>query len=155
VDTVTAERIGKLLGTRALVTAESCTAGLVAQALAAAPGSMDWFRGGLVAYQSRVKHELLGVEPGPVVREPVARQMALGAIELFGADVAVSVTGVAGPDPQDGVEPGVVIVGVAIGDRAQAFTHRFTGEPSEICARACDAALADLAGCLDDDASGT
>jgi nicotinamide-nucleotide amidase len=147
----TAERIGDLLAGRTLATAESCTAGLIAQTLAAAPGSMDWFRGGVVAYQSQVKRELLGVAPGPVVRESVACEMALGATRLLRVDVAVSVTGVAGPEPLDGVEPGVVIVGVAIDNRARAFVHRFRGEPGEICAQASEAALDDLAACLAND----
>ena len=77
-----AERVGELLRGRTLATAESCTAGLVAQALAATEGSMDWFRGWIVAYQSGVKRELLGVEPGPVVTESAACQMALGAARL-------------------------------------------------------------------------
>ena len=143
-----AEKIGGLLNGRTLATAESCTAGLVAQALAAAEGSMEWFRGGLVAYQSGVKRALLDVAPGPVVTEPVACRMALGAAQLLDSDVAVSVTGVAGPEPMDGVEPGVVIVGVAIDGRAAAFTHSLSGDPAEVCERAARAALEDLAGCL-------
>jgi PncC family amidohydrolase len=139
-----AKLVGTLLRGRTLVTAESCTAGLVAQTLAATEGSMDWFRGGLVAYQSDVKHELLSVEPGPVVTESTACQMALGATRLLSADVAVSVTGVAGPEPLDGVEPGVVIVGVATDGKAAAFTHRFSGDPAAICSKAAEAALDDL-----------
>ena len=144
-----AERVGTLLRGRTLATAESCTAGLVSQALAAIEGSMDWFRGGLVAYQSGVKRELLGVAPGPVVTEPTACQMALGAAGLFDADVAVSVTGVAGPEPLDGVEPGVVIVGVAIDGEATAFTHRLSGDPAAICSQGAEAALDALAHELD------
>jgi PncC family amidohydrolase len=106
---------------------------------------MHWFRGGLVAYQSGVKRALLAVEPGPVVRDTVACQMAIGAVRLFEAEVAVSVTGVAGPDSLDGVEPGIVIVGVAAGDHVRAFTHRLQGEPAEICAQASHVALDDLA----------
>jgi nicotinamide-nucleotide amidase len=150
VDARRGERVSKLLRGRTLATAESCTAGLVAQALAATEGSMDWFRGGLVAYQSEVKQTLLGVEPGPVVTEPTARQMALGAARLLDADVTVSVTGVAGPEPLDGVEPGVVIVGVAIDGAATAFTHRLTGDPATICSQAAEAALDDLAHRLGD-----
>ena len=143
-----AEQVGELLRGRTLVTAESCTAGLIAQALAATEGSMDWFRGGVVAYQSGVKRALLGVGPGPVVTEPVACQMALGAAELVDANVAVSVTGVAGPEPMDGIAPGTVIVGVAIDGRAAAFTHVLSGDPSDVCEGAARVALEDLAGCL-------
>lgn len=150
VETRRAERVGDLLRGRTLATAESCTAGLIAQTLAATEGSMDWFRGGLVAYQSGVKRELLGVAPGSVVTEPAACQMALGAASLLDADVAVSVTGVAGPEPLDGVEPGVVIVGVATDGKATAFTHRFSGDPATICSQAAAAALDDLAHWLDE-----
>ena len=145
VETDRAERVGKLLRGRTLAAAESCTAGLVAQALAATEGSMDWFRGGLVAYQSGVKRELLGVGPGPVVTERTACEMALGATRLFTADVAVSVTGVAGPEALDGVEPGVVIVGVATDGTATALEHRLRGDPATICLQAAEAALDDLA----------
>jgi len=116
---------------------------------------MDWFRGGIVAYQSRVKRALLDVSPGPVVTEQAAREMVWGATRMFDADVAVSVTGVAGPEPLDGVEPGVVVVGVAIGNRAQAFVHHFCGDPARVCADAARAALDDLAQCLESDESST
>jgi PncC family amidohydrolase len=112
---------------------------------------MGWFRGGVVAYQSRVKRALLDVAPGPVVTEQTAREMAWGATRVFDADVAVSVTGVAGPEPLDGVEPGVVIIGVAIGNRARSFVHHFCGEPAAVCADAARAALDDLARCLESD----
>lgn len=149
-----AQQIGDALQGRTLATAESCTAGSVAQVFAATKGSMDWFRGGVVAYQSAVKRELLGVGPESVVTEQAAREMARGAARLLHTDIAVSVTGVAGPESLDGVEPGVVVVGIAFGDDAESFTHRFAGEPAEICAQACRAALRDLAFRLgtDDDA---
>jgi nicotinamide-nucleotide amidase len=139
-----AEAIGAALRGRSLATAESCTAGLVAQRCAAAPGSMDWFRGGLVAYRSEVKQALLGVRPGPVVTLEVACQMARGATALLRSDVAVSVTGAAGPDPLDGAPPGTIIVGVAIGNDVRAFEHHLEGEPGEVCARAATAALVNL-----------
>jgi nicotinamide-nucleotide amidase len=143
-DVQLAESVGRALGSRSLATAESCTAGLVAQSCAAVAGSMDWFRGGVVAYQASVKHAVLGVPPGPVVTPDSARQMALGVTALLSADVAVSVTGVAGPEPLDGVEPGVVIVGIAISGRAHAVVHVLGGSPSDICEQACTVALGDL-----------
>jgi nicotinamide-nucleotide amidase len=74
------------------------------------------FRGGIVSYASEVKFELLGVPEGPVVSAPAAEAMAVGARRVLGADVGLAVTGVAGPDWQDGERPGTVYVGLAFGD---------------------------------------
>ncbi len=87
---------------RSVVTAESCTGGLVAQRLTAVPGSSDYFLGAVVTYSNELKERLLGVSPGILrehgaVSEEVARAMALGARERLGADFAISATGVAGP----------------------------------------------------------
>jgi PncC family amidohydrolase len=78
------------------------------------PGSSGWFRGCIVAYDSAVKHALLGVSPGPVVSAEAAEQMALGARSALGSDVGLGITGVAGPDGQDGQGPGTVFVGIAL-----------------------------------------
>ena len=85
-----------------LATAESCTGGLVAGALTAIAGSSDVFEGGLVTYSNPSKSRLVGVTPGLLARygavsEPVARAMAEGALIALGADLAVAITGVAGP----------------------------------------------------------
>src|SRR3954469_23217050 len=85
--------------------AESLTGGKLACHLAAAPSSAEWFRGGVVAYASEVKFGLLGVPEGPVITEDCATAMARGTARLLGADGAVAVTGVGGPDPQDGEPP--------------------------------------------------
>jgi nicotinamide-nucleotide amidase len=108
--------IGKLLLERHLsfATAESVTGGLIASRVVAVPGASAWFRGSLVSYASELKYGLLGVAEGPVVSLEAAAQMAEGARSLLGADVVLSTTGVAGPDPQDGVEPGRVFVGIAL-----------------------------------------
>ncbi|MFZ5850450.1 MAG: CinA family protein [Actinomycetota bacterium] len=90
--------------------AESLTGGLLASRLAAAPGASTWFAGGIVAYARAVKHDLLGVPPGPVVSGPAARAMAGSVARLLGADVALGVTGVGGPGEQDGEPPGTVFV---------------------------------------------
>jgi nicotinamide-nucleotide amidase len=137
-----------MLHGRSFATAESVTAGLIAQRCAAADGSMEWFRGGIVAYQSGVKRAVLDVAPGPVVTPRVACQMALGAARLLSADVAVGVTGVAGPEPLDGERPGIVIVGVAIGGHTEAFRHELSGPPEGVCSQACAVALGDVIGCL-------
>jgi nicotinamide-nucleotide amidase len=145
---VTAELAERLDG-RTVAAAESCTGGLIAQALAATKGSSDWFRGGVVSYQAEVKHELLGVRPGPLVTPEVAETMASGVARLMHADAAVSVTGAAGPDPLDGAEPGTVVVGVHVDGAAMSFEHYFEGGPEEVCRRASDAAIADLVEALD------
>jgi nicotinamide-nucleotide amidase len=114
-----AARVLGLLAARStdLAVAESLTGGLLAATLVDVPGASTVFRGGVVAYATPAKHALLGVDPellarvGPVDAE-VARQMALGARSAFGAGVGVATTGVAGPDPQDGVAPGTVHVAV-------------------------------------------
>lgn len=100
-------------------TAESCTGGQIAQRITALPGSSAVYRGGVVSYWSSVKNGVLGVpaellEEYGAVSEPVARAMAEGARRITGADIAVSVTGVAGPDRDERNNPvGLVYVGIA------------------------------------------
>ena len=94
--------------------AESLTGGMLGSRLCDVPGASDVFVGGIVTYASRLKFDLLGVDEGPVVSTDAARQMALGARRLLATDVALALTGVAGPDPQDGREPGTVCVAVAL-----------------------------------------
>jgi nicotinamide-nucleotide amidase len=98
-----------------LAVAESLTGGLIASRLVDVPGASRWFRGGVVAYDSAVKHSVLGVPPGPVVTEAAAGAMAEGARRVLGADVGLGITGVAGPEEQEGVAPGTVFVGLAVG----------------------------------------
>lgn len=95
-----------------LAVAESVTGGLVGARLTDVAGSSTVFRGGVVSYATDVKQQLLGVDDGPVVSESAARQMAHGVRELLGADIAVSLTGVAGPDEQDGQPVGTLYVGM-------------------------------------------
>jgi len=106
-----ADQVGAALkrSGRTLAVAESLTGGLLASVFARASGSSEWFRGGVVAYSSAVKHDLLDVPEGPVVSAAAARAMASGAGRLLGADVAVAVTGVGGPGQQDGEPPGTVM----------------------------------------------
>jgi nicotinamide-nucleotide amidase len=93
-----------LLACRArLSVAESCTGGWVAKACTDLPGSSNWFLGGAVAYANELKTGLLGVAFGTLQRdgavsEAAVREMAAGALERFGSDVAVAVSGIAGPD---------------------------------------------------------
>ena len=76
------------------------------------PGASDVFRGAIVSYATEVKQPVLGVAEGPVVSEAAARQMAHGVREVLGADVGLSLTGVAGPDEQDGQPVGTLCVGM-------------------------------------------
>jgi nicotinamide-nucleotide amidase len=100
-------------------TAESCTGGAVAQRITALPGASAVYRGGVVSYWTQVKADVLGV-PSDIldvhgaVSEETAMAMAEGARRITGADLAVSVTGVAGPDPDErGVPVGIVYIGLA------------------------------------------
>jgi nicotinamide-nucleotide amidase len=94
--------------------AESLTGGLIASRLVNVPGTSAWFRGGVVSYDSEVKFDVLGVPEGPVVTEEAAAAMAEGARKVLGADVGLGITGVAGPDDQEGVAPGTIFVGIAL-----------------------------------------
>lgn len=101
-----------------VATAESLTAGLLSAVLTGVPGSSAVLRGGLVVYATDLKHELAGVDAALLaehgaVHPEVAAQLAAGARERCGASIGVGLTGVAGPDPQDGVPPGVVHIAVA------------------------------------------
>jgi nicotinamide-nucleotide amidase len=85
-----------------LATAESCTGGWLAQCITAVPGSSGWFDRGYVTYSNAAKTEMLGVEPGLIdrygaVSEQVARAMAAGALRNSDADIAIAITGIAGP----------------------------------------------------------
>ncbi|MFO1393695.1 MAG: CinA family protein [Steroidobacteraceae bacterium] len=101
---IAARVAGHLLGRRErLSVAESCTGGWVAKACTDLPGSSNWFLGGAVAYANELKAGVLGVASGTLERdgavsEAAVREMAAGALERFGSDVAVAVSGIAGPD---------------------------------------------------------
>lgn len=135
--------LAKLIEDRVLsvATAESLTGGLLASTLARAGGSGGWFLGGVVAYASEVKHDLLDVPEGPVVSEGAARAMAAHVAGLLGADVGIAVTGVGGPDPQDGEPPGSVWLGVHDGRETHVRHVDLGGSPEQICDRTCTEAL--------------
>jgi nicotinamide-nucleotide amidase len=94
--------------------AESVTGGLVAGRLTSVAGASDVFRGSVVSYASEVKFDVLGVPPGPVVSEEAAMAMARGAQRVLGSDVALALTGVAGPTEQDGEPVGTLCVAVVM-----------------------------------------
>jgi nicotinamide-nucleotide amidase len=134
--------------------AESLTGGLVVQALASAGGASQWLRGGVVSYSATVKHQLLQVDVDAVVSEQAALAMAAGARKVLDADVTVALTGVGGPDEQDGEPPGTVWIATDDGAHPRANLHHFDGTPIEICEQARFAALAALRDRFTDDRQG-
>jgi nicotinamide-nucleotide amidase len=130
-----------------LVTAESCTGGLLGARITSVPGSSAAFLGGIVAYDNRVKEEQLGVPAGLIaahgaVSEPVAAAMAEGARARFGGDWALGVTGVAGPDGGTPEKPvGLVWIALAGPEGTTARQLRLFGGREEVRLRAADAAL--------------
>jgi nicotinamide-nucleotide amidase len=121
--------------------AESLTGGQLSSRLARLSGAGEWYRGSVVAYAASVKHDLLNVPAVPVVSEPSARAMAEGAARLLRADVTISVTGEAGPEPQDDVPVGTVWMAIADGGCTIARHLRFDGDPDHVVRLTCDAAI--------------
>lgn len=136
VDDETMEQaVGELLVARGryLATAESFTGGLVASRLVGVAGASRWFRGGVVAYAAEVKRDLLGLGDGPVVTPEAAAAMAEGVRRALGAEVGLATTGVAGPDPDEGHEPGTCFAGFALpGREAEAMELRLSGSRERI-----------------------
>lgn len=130
-------------------TAESCTAGLVAAAIGSVSGASEVLRGGVVSYQGVVKRDVLGVsaltidDPSlGVVSLSCAEQMADGARRLLGADVAVSVTGIAGPTGAERGKPvGTVWLGLSTQDGLWAELRVFAGDRWAVRSRAAERAL--------------
>ena len=129
-----------------VATAESLTAGLISSVLTAVPGSSAVVRGGLVVYATELKHTLAGVDAALLdevgaVHPEVARQLAAGARDRCGATLGLGITGVAGPDPQDGVAVGTVFVCVADATRRWERAERFDGGRSTVRAASVRCAL--------------
>lgn len=112
--------------------AESVTGGLVGARLTDIPGSSDVFRGSIVSYATEVKYSLLGVPEGPVVNEDAALAMAHGARRVLGCDVALSLTGVAGPTEQEGVPAGTLFVGLVWPDGELSRMIRLPGRRDQM-----------------------
>lgn len=146
-----ARRAGAAVGT-----AESLTGGLIAAALTAVPGSSDAVRGGVVSYVDDVKREVLGVpretlERHGAVSAETARAMAEGARRDLGVDVAVSVTGIAGPGGAEPGKPvGTVWIGLASEGFADARLHEFPGDRTQVRLQTVRAALRRLKEALED-----
>ncbi|KUL31396.1 competence/damage-inducible protein A [Chlorobium limicola] len=153
-DTTLEETVGRLLAENSLsiAVAESCTGGLLASRLTDVPGSSAYFQQGVVSYSNDAKVELLGVnrmtlEAFGAVSEPVAKEMARGALERSGADIAVSTTGIAGPSGGSEDKPvGTLCIGIAgkKSDGSIAFrtgTFRMAGTRTQNKQRFSEAAL--------------
>lgn len=140
---------------RTIATAESLTGGLVCARLTDVPGASAVVRGGVVAYATELKADVLGVdrrllEDRGAVDAEVARAMARGVRELLGSDLGVATTGVAGPDPAEGKAVGTVHVAVAgPGSGVRHERLALTGDRSAIRAATVDAALGLVRGVLD------
>ena len=149
-----AERTGQALLGRGwrLVSAESCTGGLLAATLTEIPGSSVWFEGAFVTYRLSAKSAMVGIETAMLethgaVSEPVARAMSEGALARSDADIAVSITGIAGPDGGDVLSPvGTVWFGWALREDGfiqcvQTAEHHLSGSRKTVRAQAVEVAL--------------
>lgn len=132
---------------KTLVTAESCTGGAIGAALTAVPGSSEVYKGGVISYTNRVKENLLSVprellDTVGAVSAPVAEAMAKGARAALQADIAVSVTGLAGPGGDDFGNPvGLVFIGYSSASGTFSRRFLFSGDREEVRHQAAEQAL--------------
>ena len=132
---------------KTLATAESCTGGGIGASLTAVPGSSSVYVGGVISYTNAVKQRLLGVseeilESSGAVSAPVAQAMADGVRKVLKADIAVSVTGLAGPGGDEFLNPvGTVFIGYSDEIRTLSRRFRFGGDREAVRRQACEAAL--------------
>ena len=132
---------------KTLVTAESCTGGGIGAALTAIPGSSEIYKGGIISYTNWVKENILGVDGGLLesrgaVSAPVARAMAEGARRVLQADIAVSVTGLAGPGGDDFGNPvGTVFIGYSDANAMLSREFHFSGDREAVRRQTVEAAV--------------
>lgn len=129
-----------------VTTAESCTGGLLSGLITETPGSSAAFECGYVTYANRAKTELLKVDDALIkeygaVSEPVAAAMAQGALAAAKADIALAITGVAGPETSEKKPVGLVFIAVAAKDYLHVVKHNFSGERSDIRLQSVERAL--------------
>ena len=138
---IIAKKLGAVIKKRGLllVTAESCTGGMLAEIITSIPGSSAWFERGLVTYSNIAKHELLGVKLATIERYgavslEVAKEMADGALINSHAQISIAITGIAGPDGDTKDKPiGMVCFAFAQKDKhTQAFLQQFSGNRTNI-----------------------
>lgn len=142
------ERLGELARSRGLrvSVAESLTSGQLANTVGAGGGASEWFAGGIVAYFTEVKERVLGLPPGTdPTSAACAEQLAVGALRLFDTDIAVSTTGVGGPEPEGEHPPGTVFLGWATAEDSGHRRLALTGEPEEVLDATTEAAVRLLA----------
>ncbi|MGC8880358.1 MAG: CinA family protein [Anaerolineae bacterium] len=145
-----ATAVGEQLRARGwrLAVAESCTGGLVGHWITEVAGSSDYFLGGVIAYSNQAKEQLLGVHPSTLlqhgaVSEATAREMAAGVRRLLGADVALAVTGIAGPGGGTTEKPvGLVYIALDAPDHQTCRRHVWDGDRAANKAQSAHAALA-------------
>lgn len=130
-----------------LSTAESCTGGLLAAKLTEKPGSSRYFLGSVVSYSNEVKHKILGVPLNELqtygaVSHQVAKSMAEGVKKLTGSTLAISITGIAGPDGGTSQKPvGTVFLALAATDGTWSYENHFSGGRDTVRTKTVDAAL--------------
>ena len=143
----TASKVISALAGKSLVTAESLTGGGIGAALTAVSGASKVFKGGIISYTDQVKHQLLGVSVDILsvfgaVSAPVAEAMAVGARKALQADVAVAVTGLAGPDGDEfGHSVGTVFIGYADESGSTVGEYHFFGDREVVRNQTIEAAL--------------
>jgi PncC family amidohydrolase len=142
------EKVANLLKkhNQTISVAESLTGGLICSRLTRLPGSSDFFLGGIVSYHTLVKVQQVGVDPKViathgVVSEETALAMADGIRKRLKSDIGLSATGVAGPDPQNGIPAGTVWVGMSVAGEQKAKKFLFDGNREDIRQKASQAAL--------------
>jgi PncC family amidohydrolase len=143
------EEIGQLLraGGLTLSTAESCTGGLLGHRITDVPGSSDYFLGGVISYSDEAKRTLLGVDQGTLleqgaVSEAAAREMARGVKGLFHSDLALSITGIAGPSGGTREKPvGLVYIALATPDEELCRRYIWPGDRVENKRRSAEQAM--------------
>ena len=138
--------VGAMIHRRGLTLglAESVTGGLIASRIVSVPGASKWFKGSVVSYASEVKFDLLDVTEGPVVCESAAEEMAAGARRVLDADIGLSITGVAGPDEQDGQPVGTVFFATDIEGDVEVRKVQLPGDRERVRQFACISALDSL-----------
>ena len=128
--------------------AESCTGGMISSMLTELPGASEFFHGSAVTYSNDSKIDILNVDPetlkeyGAVSKE-TAKEMAIGARDVFKSDISVSVTGIAGPSGGSESKPlGLVFIAVLYGDRVKVTENRFKGSRNDIRTAASETVIA-------------
>ena len=129
-----------------ITTAESCTGGMIASRIVNVPGASAVFKQGYITYCDEAKISILGVKSDTLERyhavsRETAAQMAEGGARAAGADACIAVTGVAGPDKEDGMPVGLVYIGLFIYDKTYVKEFHLSGNRTEIRTQACEEAL--------------